>query len=283
MITPFIKGEIDWPAFENLVEWQIDNGTHALVPCGTTGESPTLSHDEHMSIVKRCVEIVKGRIPVIAGCGSNSTSEAIALTRFAKDIGADAALICAPYYNKPTQDGIYAHFEAIHNAVDLPIIVYNIPGRCIVDIDIDTMAKLAKLKNIVGVKDATSDLTRPIEARQIIGEDFCQLSGDDCTYAGFLAHGGVGCISVLSNILPKQCVQMYDAWVARDFDQFAKLRDMLFPLARDLFCESSPAPVKYAASRLGLCTDEVRLPILPATKAARDKIDAALAHAGIKV
>lgn len=234
-----------------------------------------------MSIVKRCVDVVKKRIPVIAGCGSNSTKEAVDLTLFAKDAGADAALVVTPYYNKPTQDGLYAHFEAVHNAAALPIIIYNIPGRCVVDMSVETMAKLARLPHIVGVKDATGDLTRPLETRLAIGEDFCQLSGDDLTAAAHLAQGGVGCISVASNVAPEACARMQNAWAKGDRQTFETLRDALAPLARHLFCESSPAPVKYAASVLGICTDEVRLPILPATAAAREKVDAALAHAGL--
>lgn len=281
LITPFKDGEIDWQSFDKIVEWQVECGTHALVPCGTTGESPTLSHDEHNAIVERCVEIVKKRIPVIAGTGSNSTQEAIELTRHAKEVGADAALICSPYYNKPTQDGIYAHFKAIQDAVPLPVVLYNIPGRCVVDISTDTMTQLAELPNVVGVKDATGDLMRPLEMRLAAGEDFCQLSGDDGTFAGFLAQGGVGCISVVANVAPKLSADLYNAWKARDLDRFETIRDQLLPLARDLFCESNPAPAKYAASRLGLCSDEVRLPLVPATTSAREKVDAAMTHAGI--
>lgn len=282
LITPFKDGEIDWPAFDNLVEWQIEKGTHAIVPCGTTGESPTLSHEEHMSIVERCVDVVKKRIPIIAGSGSNSTREAIALTNHAKEAGADAALICTPYYNKPTQAGMYEHFRAIHDDVGLPIVIYNIPGRCVVDMNIATMSELAKLPNIIGVKDATGDLARPLETRLAIGGDFCQLSGDDITAAAFLAQGGVGCISVVSNVAPEQCANMQNAWRQGDMATFQTLRDSLLPLARDLFCESSPAPVKYAAQSLGLCTDQVRRPLLPATEDARLRVQAALKHAGIK-
>ncbi len=281
LITPFKNGEVDWKAFENFVEWQVQQGSHAVVPCGTTGESPTLSHEEHRDIVKRCVDVVKGRIPVIAGSGSNSTKEAIELTRHAKDVGADAALIVTPYYNKPTQDGMFAHFKAIHDAVALPILIYNIPGRCVIDMSVDTMAKLAKLPNIVGVKDATNDLYRPLKTREVIGEDFCQLSGEDGTVAGFLAQGGHGCISVVANVAPALSSQMHEAWQNGDLETFGKIRDLLAPLAQDLFCESNPAPVKYAASTLGLCSDEVRLPLLPASESARAKVDAALAYAGI--
>ena len=281
LITPFKNGEIDWPSFENLVEWHIEQGSHGLVPCGTTGESPTLSHDEHMAITAKCAQVVNGRIPVIAGTGSNSTAEAIELTQHAKDAGADAALIVTPYYNKPTQDGMYAHFKAIHDAVDIPIVLYNIPGRSVVDLGVDAMARLAKLPRIVGVKDATNDLVRPVETRLAIGNDFCQLSGEDGTVAGFLAQGGHGCISVVANVAPKQSAQMHEAWAAQDMDTFHSLRDALSLLATDLFCESNPAPVKYAASLLGKCSDEVRLPLLPASVDAQVKVRAAMEHAGL--
>ena len=282
LITPFKNGEIDWPAFENFVEWQIEQGSHALVPCGTTGESPTLSHDEHMAIIERCVAIVKGRIPVIAGTGSNSTHEAIKLTRHAREAGADAALIVTPYYNKPTQEGMYQHYKAIHDSVDIPILIYNIPGRCIIDMNVATMARLAKLKNIVGVKDATNDLARPVEVLREIGDDFCQLSGEDATASAFLAQGGVGCISVVANIAPALSAQMHEAWQTGNINRFEEIRDLLAPLAKDLFCESNPAPVKYAARVLGLCSDDVRLPLLPASESARKRVDAAIAHAGLK-
>lgn len=281
LITPFRNGEVDWKAFDALVEWQIQEGTHAMVPCGTTGESPTLSHEEHYAIVKRCVEITNKRIPVIAGTGSNSTKEAIMLTQRAKADGADAALVVTPYYNKPTQDGLYAHYKAIHDAAAMPIVIYNIPGRCVIDMSVDTMARLAKLPNIVGVKDATGDLARPLEVIQKIGYDFCQLSGDDITAPAFMAQGGVGCISVVSNIAPKLSSQLYEAWFKGDFKTVAQIRDRLAPLAKNLFCESNPGPVKYAASVMGLCTDEVRMPLLPASAKARELVDAALAHAGL--
>mgnify|MGYP001198629139 CR=1 FL=1 len=281
LITPFANGEIDMPSFDRLVEWQIDQGSHGLVPCGTTGESPTLSHSEHMSIVERCVAIVKGRIPVIAGTGSNSTREAISLTQHAKDAGADAALIVTPYYNKPTQEGLYEHFRAIHDAVALPIIVYNIPGRSVIDMSVATMARLAKLPNIVGVKDATADLARPLEVRRVIGPDFCQLSGEDATAAAFYAQGGVGCISVVANIAPALCSELYETWAAGDLSRFAQVRDLLGALGKDLFCESNPTPVKYAASVLGLCREDVRRPLLPASDTARKLVDAAIAHAGL--
>ncbi len=282
LITPFKNHEIDWPAFEKHIEWQIEQGVHGLVPCGTTGESPTLSYDEHMAVVERCVQVSNKRVPVIAGSGSNSTHEAITLTQHAKDAGANGALIITPYYNKPTQEGMYEHFKAIHDSVAMPIIIYNIPGRCVIDMSVETMARLAELPNIVGVKDSVGDLARPLETREAIGSDFCQLSGDDITAAAFLAQGGVGCISVASNVAPAQCAALQNAWMDGDLETFAKMRDLLLPLAKDLFIESNPAPVKYAASRLGFCSDEVRLPMLPASEAARAAVDKAMDAAGLK-
>ncbi len=281
LITPFKNGEIDWPAFENFVEWQVEQGSHAVVPCGTTGESPTLSHEEHNAIVKRCVQVVNKRIPVIAGTGSNNTTEAIELTQHAKDAGANAALIVTPYYNKPSQEGMFQHFKAINDAVSIPIVLYNIPGRSIVDMDMTTMAKLAKLQNIVGIKDASNDLARPVQLRENIDGDFCQLSGEDPTVAAFLAQGGDGCISVVANVAPRMSADLHEAWQKGDLETFGRLRDALAPLSRDIFCESSPAPIKYAASVLGLCTDEVRLPLVKATEQARQKVHAAMNHAGL--
>lgn len=281
LITPFKNGEIDWDAFDQLVEWQVDQGSHGLVPCGTTGESPTLSHDEHNAIVQRCVEIVNKRIPVIAGAGSNSTLEAIGLTKHAKDVGADAVLSVTPYYNKPSQEGMYAHFKAIHDEVDIAQIIYNIPGRCVIDMSVDTMARLAQLPNIVGVKDATGDLSRPPETTQKCGPDFCQLSGDDITAPAMLAQGGHGVISVISNIAPDLCSGLQNAWREQDLANFGILRDKLAPLGKALFVESNPSPVKYAASVLGICTDEVRLPLLPASQQAQRIVDDAVQHAGI--
>ena len=281
LITPFKNGAIDWDSFDKLVEWQIEQGSHGLVPCGTTGESPTLSHDDHKAIIRRCVQVVNKRIPVIAGTGSNATQEAIELTQDAKDAGVDGCLSVVPYYNKPTQDGMIAHFSAIHDAVDLPIILYDIPGRSVVQMDLDTIATLAKMDHIVGIKDATNDLSRVCALREVVPADFALLSGEDPTAAGFYALGGNGCISVVSNIAPKACAELYNSWTAKDIDTFAARRDALAPLGRDLFCESSPAPVKYAAQLLGLCTDEVRLPLLPATPAAQEKVKAAMKHAGL--
>ncbi|CDK98243.1 dihydrodipicolinate synthase [Magnetospirillum gryphiswaldense MSR-1 v2] len=281
LITPFRDGSVDDSAFQDFVAWQIAEGTHGVVPCGTTGESPTLSHDEHKRVVELCVEVAKGKIPVIAGTGSNSTDEAIALTRHAKEAGADAALVVAPYYNKPTQEGLFRHYEAIVNAVDLPVIVYNIPGRSVVNISVETFARLAKLPNIVGVKDATADLARPLQMRVALGDKFCQLSGEDATATAFNAQGGVGCISVTSNIAPKLCADMQNAWAKGDLATCFAIRDKLMPIHDAMFCETSPAPVKYAASLLGRSTDQVRLPLVPASDAARAKVKAALAQAGL--
>jgi 4-hydroxy-tetrahydrodipicolinate synthase len=283
LITPFKNGEIDWPAFDNFVEWQIDKGSHALVPCGTTGESPTLSHDEHKSLVKRCVEIAAKRVPVIAGTGSNSTREAIELTEDAKNAGADAALIVTPYYNKPTQDGLYNHYKTIASAVDIPIIIYNIPGRCIIDMNVETMTKLSKISQIVGVKDATNDLARPLETRLAIGNDFCQLSGEDATVGAFLAQGGHGCISVVANIAPAESAALHNAWQSGDMATFNAMRDMLAPLSKALFCESSPAPVKFAASMMGLCNEEVRQPLVCASDRARKLVLEAMSHARLPI
>lgn len=281
LITPFRDGSVDDSAFQDFVAWQIAEGTHGVVPCGTTGESPTLSHDEHKRVVELCVEVAKGKVPVIAGTGSNSTDEAIALTRHAKEAGADAALVVAPYYNKPSQEGLFRHYEAIVNAVDLPVIVYNIPGRSVVNISVETFARLAKLPNIVGVKDATADLARPLQMRVALGDKFCQLSGEDATATAFNAQGGVGCISVTSNIAPRLCADMQNAWAKGDLATCFAIRDKLMPIHDAMFCETSPAPVKYAASLLGKSTDQVRLPLVPASDAARAKVKAALAQAGL--
>lgn len=281
LITPFANGGIDEAAFQSLVEWQIAQGTHGVVPCGTTGESPTLSHAEHMRVVELCVEAARGRVPVIAGTGSNSTAEAIILTRHAAEAGADAALVVTPYYNKPTQEGLYQHYKAIHDAVDLPIIIYNIPGRCVVDMTVETMARLAALRNIVGVKDATNDLARPLRTRVEIGPDFCQLSGEDATATAFLAQGGVGCISVTANVAPRQCAEVQEAWQHGDLATMTAVRDRLAPLHRALFLEPSPAPVKYAASLLGMGNGAVRPPLTEPTQGTKDAVRAAMQHAGV--
>jgi 4-hydroxy-tetrahydrodipicolinate synthase len=281
LITPFARGQVDEKAFQHFVDWQIEQGTHGLVPVGTTGESPTLSHDEHMRVVELCIEAADRRVPVIAGTGSNSTDEAIALTKHAKQAGADAALIVTPYYNKPTQEGLYRHYKAIAEAVDIPIIIYNIPGRCVIDMTVETMARLAKLPNIVGVKDATNDLVRPLRTRLAIGPEFCLLSGEDATITAFLAQGGHGCISVTANVAPRLCAQMHEAWQKGDLSTVWKIRDRLMPLHDALFAETSPAPVKYAASLLGLSSMDVRLPLAPCSAATQERVRAALEHAGV--
>ncbi len=281
LITPFKDGKVDEKAFQAFVEWQIAQGTQGLVPCGTTGESPTLSHEEHMRVVELCVEAAAGRVPVISGTRSNSTAEAVALTRHAKEAGADAALVVTPYYNKPSQEGLYQHYKAIHDAVELPIVIYNIPGRCVVDMSVATMARLAKLPNIVGVKDATADLTRPLRTRLEIGPDFCQLSGEDATITAFLAQGGHGCISVTANIAPAQCAALHRAWQAGDLATVERLRDQLMPLHNAMFVETSPGPVKYAASLLGLCSEELRLPLVPVTDGTRATMRDAMVKAGV--
>ena len=267
LITPFKDGAVDEAAFVKLVERQIEQGTHGLVPCGTTGESPTLSHDEHKRVVELCIETAGGRVPVIAGAGSNNTREAIELTAFAKKAGADAVLSVTGYYNKPSQDGIYAHFKAVNDAVDIPIILYNIPARTIVDISLETMTRLSGLKNIVGVKDATANLARVSLQRAAMGPEFCQLSGEDATALGFNAHGGTGCISVTANIAPALCARFQNAMLAGDFAKALDIQDRLMPLHHALFLDPNPAPVKYAMNLLGLCANELRLPLTPASAA----------------
>ena len=281
LITPFKGGKVDEDAFARLVEWQIAEGTHGLVPCGTTGESPTLSMTEHKRVIELCIEVAKKRVPIVAGCGSNATEEAIELTRFSKQAGADASLQVMPYYNKPTQEGLYLHMKAINDAVDLPIIVYNVPVRTITDMSVATMARCAKLKNVVGVKDATANVARVTQQRNACGEKFVQLSGEDGTCLGFMAHGGHGCISVTSNIAPRLCAEFQNACLAGDFAKALKLQDRLMPLHDSMFCETNPAPVKYAAARLGLCAEECRLPLAPLTDASRKLVDAALAGIGL--
>ncbi|MGY0778202.1 4-hydroxy-tetrahydrodipicolinate synthase [Azospirillum argentinense] len=281
LLTPFKNGKVDEAAFQSFVEWQVAQGTHGLVPCGTTGESPTLSHEEHNRVVELCIEAAGGKVPVVAGTGSNSTEEAISLTQHAKKAGAAAALVVTPYYNKPTQEGLYQHFKAIHDAADLPIVIYNIPGRSVVDMSVATMARLAQLPNIVGVKDATADLARPVRLLQEVGPDFIQLSGEDATALAFNAQGGVGCISVTANIAPAQCAAMQDAWRKGDLATAYKYRDLLTPLHDSMFVETSPAPVKYAASLLGKSSDEVRLPLVAASESTRTTVRDAMKKAGL--
>ena len=281
LITPFKGGAVDEDAFRKLVDWQIDQGTHGLVPVGTTGESPTLSHEEHKRVVEICVEQTSGRVPVIAGAGSNSTQEAVEFTVHAKQAGADAVLHVNPYYNKPTQEGLFRHFEAINNAADIPIIIYNIPGRSIVDMSVETMKRCSELPNVTGVKDATADLVRPIKTRMAIGEDFCQLSGEDASIVPYLAHGGHGCISVTANVAPKQLSDMHVAWQNRDLDTVFTINERLQPLHAALFCETSPGPVKYAASLLGLCETTARLPICEIAEDSKRQVEQAMRHAGL--
>src|ERR1700743_2926988 len=276
LVTPFKNGAVDEAAFRGLVNWQIAEGTHGLVPVGTTGESPTLSHDEHKRVVEWCIEEAKGRVPVIAGAGSNSTKEAIELAEHAEEAGADAVLVVTPYYNKPTQEGLYQHFKAINDAVSIPIIMYNIPARSIVDINVDTMKRLYELKNIAGVKDATANMARVTQQREVCGNDFNQLSGEDITALGFNAHGGHGCISVTSNVAPRLCSEFQAACQKGDYAPALKLQDKLAPLHQNLFCETSPAPIKYAMSLIGKCENSVRLPMVPATEKAQKLVREAM-------
>ena len=263
------------------MEWQISEGTHGLVPVGTTGESPTLSHDEHKQVVEWCVDQAKGRVPVVAGAGSNSTAEAIDFSKHAEKAGADAVLIATPYYNKPTQEGLYQHYKAINDAISIPIIIYNIPGRSIVDMSVDTMKRLNELKNIAGVKDATANMARVSQQRAALGEDFNQMSGEDITALGFMAHGGHGCISVTSNVAPRLCSEFQNACLKGDYATALKLQDKLAPLHVNLFVETSPAPIKYALSLIGKCANTVRLPMVPATEKAQAAVREAMVHAGL--
>jgi 4-hydroxy-tetrahydrodipicolinate synthase len=281
LITPFRNRDVDQGAFQELVAWQVGQGTHGLVPCGTTGESPALGEDEQERVIELCVEVAKGRVPVIAGTGTNSTEHTIELTRKAKAVGADAALIVCPYYNKPTQEGLFQHYKTVHDAVDLPIIIYNIPGRSAVDMSNATMARLAKLPNIVGVKDATNDLARPLRMRGEIGAGFCLLSGEDATAVAYLAQGGDGCISVTANVAPRLCAEMHEAWQRGDIATVRQINQRLIPLHDALFAETSPAPVKYAASLLGRCTAEVRQPLWAIMPETQEKVQRAMRGAGL--
>jgi len=281
LVTPFKNGAFDETAYERIIEWQIAQGTHGLVPVGTTGESPTLSHDEHKRVVEVCVETVRKRVPVIAGAGSNSTAEAIDFAKHAKDAGADAVLIVMPYYNKPTQEGLYLHVKAINDAVDIPIVLYNVPSRTVADMSVATMARCARLKNVVGVKDATANLARASLQRLACGPDFVMLSGEDATALGFNAHGGQGCISVTANVAPALCAEFQNACLAGDFAKALSIQDRLMPLHDALFIETNPGPVKYAASLLGLCSAEVRLPLAPVAESTKQTIEAAMIGAGL--
>ena len=281
LVTPFKKGALDERAFRDLVDWQIAEGTNGLVPVGTTGESPTLSHDEHRKVVEWCVDQAKRRVPVIAGAGSNSTEEAIELSRHAEQAGADGVLIVTPYYNKPTQEGMYRHFKAINDAINIPIIIYNIPGRSVVDMSVDTMARLYELKNITGVKDATANVLRVSQQRAAMGPGFNQLSGEDGTALGFMAHGGHGCISVTSNVAPRLCSEFQSACLRGDYVTAVALQDKLLPLHQHLFIETNPSPAKYALSLLGKCSDDVRLPMVPLADASKAAVRSAMVHAGL--
>ncbi len=282
LITPMRPdGAVDEAALERFVDWQVAEGTHGLVPVGTTGESPTLSHDEHKRVVEITIATAAGRVPVIAGAGSNSTGEAIALARHAKAAGADAALVVTPYYNRPTQEGLFQHFTAVADAGELPIIIYNIPGRSAVDMSVETMARLAQHPNIVGVKDATANLARPLHTRAACGPGFVNLSGEDHTAIAFLASGGEGCISVTANVAPRLCSRMQAAWRDGQVPDAMAIQDRLLPLHDALFCESSPGPVKHAASLLGHCGEFCRLPLVPVAEATRTRVRAALVGLGL--
>ena len=281
LITPFQNGELDLDTLKKLVEWHIGEGSHGFVPVGTTGESPTLTHEEHETMIDTVVKAAAGRVPVIAGAGSNNTVEAMRFVQFAEKAGADGALVVTPYYNKPTQRGLIAHFTALHDCADIPIIIYNIPGRSVVDMTPATMAELAKLPRIVGVKDATGDLARVCEQRLACGPDFIQLSGEDATAHGFNAQGGTGCISVTANVAPGLLAQMQNACLAGDYNAALAIQDKLMPLHKAIFTEPGLVGAKYAMSRLGLCSDEVRLPLTTLTDETKALLDAGLVHAGL--
>jgi 4-hydroxy-tetrahydrodipicolinate synthase len=281
LITPFRNGILDEQGFQAFVEWQIAEGSHGLVPCGTTGESVTLSMEEHMRVVRLCVEAANKRVPVIAGAGSNSTAHAIELAKGAKAAGADAVLVVAPYYNKPSQDGLVAHYTAINDAVDIPIVVYNVPSRTVVDMSVETVGKLSKLANVVGIKDASSDMGRVARHRALCGPKFALISGDDPSAIGFNASGGVGCISVTANVAPKLCAQMQDATAQGAFEAARAIDDKLAALHKVMFVEPSPAPAKYGASLLGKCEESVRLPLLTCTDGAKTQIRTAMTQAGL--
>ena len=281
LITPFKDGKFDETSFRSLIDFQLKSGTHGLVPTGTTGESPTLSHEEHIRIVEVCIEQANKKAPVIAGTGSNSTEEAIYLTKHAEKAGADAALVVTPYYNKPSQEGLLQHFTKIANSVDIPIVIYNIPGRSIVDMSNETMSKVFEVKNIVGVKDATGDIPRVYFTRSEVGNEYNMLSGDDSTTLAFMTYGGHGAISVTSNIAPKLCSDFHSLCMDKNFYEASLINDKLMPLHRALFLESSPGPVKYAASKLDLCSEEVRLPVTKINNDTKKIIDNALRHASL--
>ncbi|MBL8674356.1 MAG: 4-hydroxy-tetrahydrodipicolinate synthase [Rhodospirillales bacterium] len=282
LITPMSGGKVDEKAFEKFVRWQIEEGTDGLVPCGTTGESPTIDYDEHKRLIDVCVQTAKGSgVPVIAGTGSNSTAEAIELTAYAKKAGADAAMLVVPYYNKPTQEGLYQHFKAVAEAVDIPILLYNVPPRTGGDMQVDTVVRLSKVKGIVGIKDASYDMARPTLTRLKAGNAFVQLSGEDASALGFLAQSGDGCISVTANCAPRMLGDMHDAWKARDFDKARELNERLMPLHKALFVETSPAPVKYACELIGKSSAELRLPLVECGEGTKKQVKEAMQFAGL--
>ncbi|MEM1371948.1 MAG: 4-hydroxy-tetrahydrodipicolinate synthase [Pseudomonadota bacterium] len=281
LITPFDGDQVDEDAFIRLCERQIKEGTHGLVPVGTTGESPTLTHDEHKRVIELTIRTAQGERPVIAGAGSNSTAEAVDFAKYAQSAGADALLVVTPYYNKPTQRGLFAHYKAINDAVSVPIIIYNIPGRSVVDMSVETMTQLFALPNIAGVKDATANLARVSQQRAEMGPDFIQLSGEDATALGFMAHGGQGCISVSSNVAPALCAQFQNACLKGDFRQALTLQDQLMPLHDVLFAETNPMPAKYALARLGFCKADARLPMVPLQDETKAQIDTVIAQLGL--
>jgi 4-hydroxy-tetrahydrodipicolinate synthase len=282
LITPFKNGSVDEKGFEKFVGWQIKEGTDGLVPCGTTGESPTLSMDEHKRVIDICIATAKGTgVPVIAGTGSNSTAEAIELTQHAKKAGADAAMLVVPYYNKPTQEGLFQHFKAVAEAVDIPILLYNVPPRTGGDMQVETVIRLSQVKGIVGIKDASYDMARPTLTRLRAKKGFCQLSGEDASAVGFLAQGGDGCISVTANVAPRLCADMHDAWKARNLDKVFEIQDRLMPLHKAMFCETSPGPVKFGAELIGQCSAEMRLPMVPIAESSKKAVREAMVHAGL--
>jgi 4-hydroxy-tetrahydrodipicolinate synthase len=281
LVTPFKNGSLDEAGYRQFVNWQIDEGTNGLVPMGTTGESPTVNHDEHKRVVEWCLDEARGRVPVIAGAGSNSTAEAVELARHAEKAGAAAVLVVTPYYNKPTQEGLYQHFKAINDAIGIPIIIYNIPSRSVIDMSVDTMKRLYELANIAGVKDATANMVRVSQQRAALGEGFNQLSGEDGTALGFNAHGGHGCISVTSNIAPRLCSEFQAACQRGDYAEALKLQDKLMPLHVSLFLETNPSPVKYALSLLGKMSADVRLPMVPVSEPTKAAVRSAMVHAGL--
>jgi 4-hydroxy-tetrahydrodipicolinate synthase len=281
LITPFRDGKVDEKALIELVNWHVEEGSHGLVAVGTTGETPTLTHDEHEHVIEVVVRTAAGRIPVIAGAGSNNTDESVRLMRHAKAVGADAALVVTPYYNKPSQRGLYHHFKTLHDAVELPILIYNIPGRSVIDMTPATMGELSRLPRIVGVKDATGDVARVSDTREACGREFIQLSGEDASALGFNAHGGRGCISVVANIAPRLCSEFQEAMLAGDYARALTYQDRLMPLHRAAFAEPNPCPTKYALSQLGKCTDEVRSPMVPLEDATKERMRGAMRHAGL--